>query len=103
MARAACKYLPSEVEWLASEGRVVATKDARNGLSNHDYDEETLCEVVSSIVTHGKFHKQLLLREGKTADVYNVNVLGREWYLKFHVDEANDGGNVVIVMSCKCW
>jgi hypothetical protein len=103
MARGRPKYPPEEVVRLAEEGRIVGTQDARDGLSNHDYDEETLGGVVGAITSCGRFKKQLLLREGPIADVYNVAVLDADWYLKFYVDEADDGGELIVVVSCKWW
>lgn len=100
MAAGASRYDVGQVEKLARNGRVLATKRVTQWLSNHGYDvKETIVDVLSSLGPNARYWGSCVLFNGETADEYVVALADDDWYLKFWVDEDQ---LVVDVWSC-CW
>jgi hypothetical protein len=78
---------------------VVSTLRVTSWLTNHDYDAaEKLVQVLCSLESAGKWLSSCGLRNGETADEYEVSLDQEEWYLKFYVD-----GEQVVVNVWSCW
>lgn len=89
-----------QVERLARQGRVIATKRVVQWLSNHGYDvKETIVDVLCSLGPKARYLGSCVLFNGETADEYVVALREDDWYLKFWVDEDE---LIVDVWSC-CW